>query len=51
MGHFCKKNTKDLQKLIQKIDGHDDRVVVDDEARLCDAQLKINQKEKSKSMN
>jgi hypothetical protein len=45
---FCKKNTKDLQKLIQKIDGHDDRVVVDDEADYATPNSKINQKEKSK---
>jgi hypothetical protein len=45
---FCKKNTKDLQKLIQKIDGHDDRVVVDDEADYATPNSKINQKEKSR---
>src|ERR1700676_1711145 len=45
---FCKKNTKDLQKLIQKIDRHDDRVVVDDEADYATPNSKINQKEKSK---
>jgi hypothetical protein len=45
---FCKKNTKDLQKLILKIDGHDDRVVVDDEADYATPNSKINQQEKSK---
>lgn len=45
---FCKKNGKDLQKLIQKLDGHDDRVIVDDEADYATPNSKINQKEKSK---
>lgn len=45
---FCKKNTKDLQKLIQKIDGHQDRVILDDEADYATPNSKINQKEKSK---
>ena len=29
---FCKKNSKDLQKLLEKIEGHSNRVIVDDEA-------------------
>lgn len=45
---FCKKNTKDLQKLIQKIDGHVDRVILDDEADYATPNSKINQEEKSK---
>jgi hypothetical protein len=45
---FCKKNTKDLQKLIQKIDGHHDRVILDDEADYATPNSKINQQEKSK---
>jgi len=45
---FCKKNAKDLQKLIHKIDGHHDRVVVDDEADYATPNSKINQREKSK---
>jgi hypothetical protein len=45
---FCKKNTKDLQKLIQKLDGRHDRVVVDDEADYATPNSKINQREKSK---
>lgn len=45
---FCKKNTKDLQKLIQKIDGHHDRVILDDEADYATPNSKINQREKSK---
>src|SRR5580692_6233731 len=27
---FCKKNSKDLQKLLEKIEGHSNRVVIDD---------------------
>ena len=46
--HFCKKNAKDLQKLIQKIDGHDDRVILDDEADYATPNSKINKQEKSK---
>ena len=45
---FCKKNTNDLQKLIQKIDGHENRVIVDDEADYATPNSKINQQEKSK---
>ena len=45
---FCKKNTKDLQKLIQKIGGHHNRVILDDEADYATPNSKINQKEKSK---
>lgn len=45
---FCKKNSQDLQKLIQKIEGHPDRVVVDDEADYATPNSKINQREKSR---
>ena len=45
---FCKKNTKDLQKLIQKIDGRPNRVVLDDEADYATPNSKINQQEKSR---
>jgi hypothetical protein len=45
---FCKKNTKDLQKLITKIDGQPDRVVIDDEADYATPNSKINQQEKSR---
>jgi hypothetical protein len=45
---FCKKNTKDLQKLLQKIDGQPSRVILDDEADYATPNSKINQKEKSK---
>ena len=45
---FCKKNTKDLQKLIQKIEGHLNRVIVDDEADYATPNSKINKREKSK---
>lgn len=45
---FCKKNSKDLQKLIQKLDGHSNRVIIDDEADYATPNSKINKKEKSK---
>ena len=45
---FCKKNTKDLQKLLQKIDGRPGRVILDDEADYATPNSKINQQEKSR---
>jgi hypothetical protein len=45
---FCKKNGKDLDKLINKIHGHPDRVVMDDEADYATPNTKINQQEKSR---
>ncbi len=45
---FCKKNSKDLQKLIHKLDGHYDRVIIDDEADYATPNSKVNKKEKSK---
>jgi len=42
---FCKKNSKDLQKLIQKLDGHSSRVIIDDEADYATPNSKINKKE------
>lgn len=45
---FCKKNSKDLQKLLEKLDGHSSRVVIDDEADYATPNSKINKKEKTK---
>jgi hypothetical protein len=45
---FCKKNSKDLQKLIDKIAGQKKRVVIDDEADYATPNSQINKKEKSK---
>ena len=45
---FCKKNSKDLQKLLEKIDGHTNRIIIDDEADYATPNSKINTKEKSK---
>jgi hypothetical protein len=45
---FCKKNSKDLRKLLDKLDGHGDRVVIDDEADYATPNSKVNQQEKSK---
>ena len=45
---FCKKNSQDLKKLLQKIDGHLDRVVLDDEADYATPNSRINQQEQSR---
>lgn len=45
---FCKKNSKDLKKLIEKIEGQSSRVIIDDEADYATPNSKINKKEKSK---
>lgn len=45
---FCKKNSSDLQKLLEKIEGHPHRVIIDDEADYATPNSKINQNEKSK---
>ena len=44
---FCKKNAQDLQKLIQKVERHPDRVVMDDEADYATPNSKINQQKQS----
>lgn len=44
---FCKKNSKDLQKLINKIYNQKNRVIIDDEADYATPNSKVNQKEKS----
>lgn len=44
---FCKKNSKDLQKLIHKIYDQKNRVIIDDEADYATPNSKVNQKEKS----
>jgi hypothetical protein len=46
---FCKKNSKDLNKLLLKLDGSKSRrVVIDDEADYATPNTKINKSEKSK---
>lgn len=45
---FCKKNSSDLQKLIDKLNGHQQCVVLDDEADFATPNSKINKKEKSR---
>jgi hypothetical protein len=45
---FCKKNSKDLQKLLDKLADHPNRVVIDDEADYATPNSKINQQEKSR---
>jgi len=45
---FSKKNSKDLRKLIDKLNGTNGRVVIDDEADYATPNSKINKREKSK---
>jgi hypothetical protein len=45
---FCKKNSSDLQKLINKLTGRHQCVVIDDEADYATPNSKVNKKEKSK---
>jgi len=45
---FCKKNASDLIKLIRKLDGYADIVIIDDEADYASPNGKINQNEKTK---
>ncbi len=45
---FCKKNSKDLQKLLEKIEDHSNRVIIDDEADYATPNSKINRQEKSR---
>lgn len=45
---FCKKNSKDLQKLIHKIKGNKKCVIIDDEADYATPNSKVNKKEKSR---
>ena len=45
---FCKKNSKDLSKLLEKIEEQNSRVVIDDEADYATPNTKVNKSEKSK---
>ena len=45
---FCKKNSKDLKKLLEKIEDQPNRVVIDDEADYATPNSKVNQHEKSR---
>lgn len=45
---FCKKNSKDLQKLIAELKGSEAPVVIDDEADFATPNSKVNQQEKTK---
>jgi len=44
---FCKKNAKDLQKLIVKLQGQQNIVVLDDEADFATPNSKVNQRQRS----
>lgn len=45
---FCKKNSKNLQKLIDKIGRKTDKVIIDDEADYATPNSKVNKDEQSK---
>jgi len=45
---FCKKNSGDLQKLIDKIGNKSNKVIIDDEADYASPNAKINKDEKTK---
>lgn len=45
---FCKKNSKDLQKLIEKIGNLKDKVIIDDEGDYATPNAKINKNEQTK---
>lgn len=45
---FCKKNSKDLQKLIAKLHGYDEKIIIDDEADYASPNSKINKGEKTR---
>jgi hypothetical protein len=45
---FCKKNSSDLRKLIEKLDGIDGKVIIDDEADYASPNSKVNKGEKTK---
>lgn len=45
---FCKKNSKDLQKLITKLRDHKECVIIDDEADYATPNSKINKNEASR---
>ena len=45
---FCKKNSGDLQKLIDKIGNKPNKVIIDDEADYASPNAKINKDEKTK---
>ena len=45
---FCKKNSKDLQKLLHKIGGMTGKIIIDDEADYATPNSKINKGEKTR---
>jgi len=45
---FCKKNSKDLQKLLDKFERTSGRTIIDDEADFASPNAKINKDEKTK---
>lgn len=45
---FCKKNSSDLRKLINKIDSFENKVIIDDEADYASPNSKVNKGDKTK---
>jgi len=45
---FCKKNSKDLQKLIDKIKNIDEKVIIDDEGDYATPNSKVNKEKQTK---
>jgi len=45
---FAKKNSSDLKKLLDKIDGYDHKVIIDDEADYASPNAKVNKGEQTK---
>lgn len=45
---FCKKNSRDLQKLIDKVNDIDGKVIIDDEADYATPNAKVNRGEKTR---
>jgi|SRR3989344_1040876 len=45
---FCKKNSKNLQQLISKLDNFQEKIIIDDEADYATPNSKINKNEKNK---
>ena len=45
---FCKKNSKDLQKLIEKLGGSKEKIIIDDEGDYATPNTKINKHDKTR---
>lgn len=45
---FCKKNSKDLQRIIEKVDVFNEKIIIDDEGDYATPNAKINKNEQTK---